>query len=81
MVLFYKSNTNIRIVCKVLPSTSTPTATLIIENATAEICVYDAMGRMIGRDEINRVRTEIRNNTAGLYIVKVGNVAKRVMVN
>jgi len=27
------------------------------------------------------VSTEIRVNTSGLYIVKVGNVAKRVMVN
>ena len=55
--------------------------TIVVENATDEISVYDAMGRLIGRDAINRVRTEIRVNTAGLYIVKVGNVAKRVMVN
>ena len=55
--------------------------TIIVENAAEEISVYDAMGRLIGRDAINRVRTEIRVNTAGLYFVKVGNVAKRVMVN
>ena len=55
--------------------------TIVVENATDEISVYDAMGRLVGRDAINRVRTEIRINTAGLYIVKVGNVAKRVMVN
>ena len=55
--------------------------TIVVENATDEISVYDAMGRLIGRDAINRVPTEIRVNTAGLYIVKVGNVAKRVMVN
>ena len=55
--------------------------TIVVENAQDEISVYDAMGRMVGRDAINRVRTEIRVNTAGLYIVKVGNVAKRVMVN
>ncbi|MBR2195003.1 MAG: leucine-rich repeat domain-containing protein [Salinivirgaceae bacterium] len=55
--------------------------TIIVENAAEEISVYDAMGRLIGRDAINRVRTEIRVNTAGLYIVKVGNVAKRVIVN
>ena len=54
---------------------------IVVENATDEIRVYDAMGRMIGRDAINRVRAEIRVNAAGLYIVKVGNVAKRVMVN
>ena len=43
--------------------------------------VYDAMGRMVCRDAINRVPTKIRVNTAGIYIVKVGNVAKRVMIN
>ena len=54
--------------------------TIVVENAAEEISVYDAMGRMIGRDAINRVRTEIRVNNPGLYIVKVGNVAKRVVV-
>ncbi len=54
--------------------------TIVVENATDEIRVYDAMGRMIGRDAINRVRAEIHVNTSGLYIVKVGNVAKRVMI-
>ncbi|MBR5643224.1 MAG: leucine-rich repeat domain-containing protein [Salinivirgaceae bacterium] len=54
---------------------------IVVENATTEIRVYDAMGRMICRDAINRVRTEIPANTPGLYIVRVGNVAKRVMIN
>ncbi len=54
---------------------------IVVENATDEIRVYDAMGRMICRDAINRVRAEIPVNTAGLYIVRVGNVAKRVMIN
>ncbi|MBR2194233.1 MAG: leucine-rich repeat domain-containing protein [Salinivirgaceae bacterium] len=54
---------------------------IIVENATKEIRVYDAMGRIIGRDAINRVRTEIRVNTTGIYVVKVGNVAKRVMIS
>ena len=54
---------------------------IVVENATAEIRVYDAMGRLICRDAINRVRAEIPVNTVGLYIVRVGNVAKRVMVN
>ena len=53
---------------------------IVVENAAEEIRVYDAMGRMVGRDAINRVRTEIRVNNPGLYIVKVGNVAKRVVV-
>ncbi len=55
--------------------------TIVVENATTEIRVYDAMGRMICRDAINRVRAEIPVNTTGLYIVRVGNVAKRVMIN
>ena len=63
--------------------------TIVVENATDEICVYDAMGRLVCRDAARHVsmvaksgvRAEIHVNTAGLYIVKVGNIAKRVMVN
>ncbi len=58
---------------------------IVVENATDEISVYDAMGQLICRDAINRVRaenrTEIRIATPGIYIVKVGGAAKRVMVN
>ena len=58
---------------------------IVIENAAEEISVYDAMGRLICRDAINRVRmekrTEIRITAPGIYIVKVGVAAKRVMVN
>jgi len=53
---------------------------IVVENATSEISVYNAMGALVCRDAINRDRTEIRMNNAGVYIVKVGNVAKRVMV-
>ncbi len=55
--------------------------TIVVENATDEISVYDAMGHLVGRDAIHRVRAELQVNTAGLYIVKVGILAKRVMVN
>ncbi len=56
---------------------------IIVENATEEIRVYDAMGRLVvRRDDVHIVSTTgIRINTSGVYIVKVGNVAKRVMVN
>ncbi len=54
---------------------------IIVENAEDEIRVYDAMGRMVCRDAINRARAELTVNTPGVYLVKVGNVAKRVMVN
>lgn len=55
-------------------------STIVIENATEEIFVYDAMGALVGRDAINRVRTEIPVNGAGVYIVKTGGVVKRVVV-
>lgn len=55
--------------------------TIVVENATEEICVYNAMGALICRDAINRVRTEIPVNGTGVYIVKTGGVVKRVMVN
>lgn len=60
--------------------------TIVVENAADEIRVYDAMGRLICcRDAAHHVstdnRVEIRVNTAGIYIVRVGDTAKRVMVN
>ena len=55
--------------------------TIIVENATDEICVYDAMGRLIVETPHCDVSTEIRINRAGVYIVKTGNTAKRVMIN
>ena len=55
--------------------------TIIVENATEEIRVYNAMGALVGRDVACHVRAEINVNVAGVYIVKVGNVAKRVMIN
>ena len=54
--------------------------TIIIENANDEIRVYNAMGALVGRDVARNVST-ITVNTTGVYIVKTGNVAKRVMVN
>lgn len=55
--------------------------TIVVENATDEIRVYDAMGRLICRDATPCVRAEMNVNVSGIYIVRVGNVAKRVMVN
>ena len=54
--------------------------TIVVENATEEICVYDAMGRLVGKDAARRVSTINIDNT-GIYIVKVGNVAERVLIN
>jgi hypothetical protein len=55
--------------------------TIVIENATDDIWVYDAMGRLVVETPQCDVSTEIHINTAGIYIVKVGSTAKRVMIN
>ena len=54
--------------------------TIVVENATEEIRVYNAMGALVGRDVARNVCT-IKINNSGVYIVKTGNVVKRVMVN
>ena len=53
---------------------------IMVENATDEIRVYDAMGRLVCRDVACRVRTEITVNTTGVYIVKTGATVKRVII-
>jgi hypothetical protein len=54
--------------------------TIIVENAPTEIRIYDVMGRLVGRDATPCVRAELRMDGAGIYVVKVGNLAKRVIV-
>ena len=54
--------------------------TIVVENATDEISVYDAMGRIVGRDVARNVCT-IAINKPGVYIVKTGATAQRVIVN
>jgi hypothetical protein len=53
----------------------------VVENATDEIRVFNAMGALVCRDVASRVRAEININGTGIYIVKTGNTVKRVMVN
>ena len=55
--------------------------TIVVENADTEIFVYDAMGRLVCRNNEKLVRTELKINSTGVYIVKVGKVGKRVVVN
>ena len=52
---------------------------IVVENAAEEISVYDAMGRLVCRDAAHHVSTITVNGT-GAYIVKVGDVVKRVVV-
>ena len=54
---------------------------IVIENATDEISVYNAMGALVCRDATPCVRAEISVTATGIYIVKVGGTAKRVMIN
>ncbi len=63
--------------------------TIVVENATEEIFVYNVMGVLVGRDAARHVstvaesgiRVETRVNGAGVYIAKTGATAKRVVVN
>ena len=54
---------------------------IVVENATDEIFVYNAMGRLVGKDAECHVRAEITVNTTGVYIVKTSGMVKRVVVN
>jgi hypothetical protein len=55
--------------------------TIVVENANEEVWVYDAMGKLVYKDTMNRIRTEITVNTTGVYIVRTGTTAKRVYVD
>ncbi|MBR4620128.1 MAG: leucine-rich repeat domain-containing protein [Salinivirgaceae bacterium] len=63
--------------------------TIVVENATDEINVYNVMGTLVCRDVAlnvstvakSGIRTELQVSGTGVYIVKVGNIAKQVMVN
>ena len=54
---------------------------IVVENATADIYVYNAMGALVDRVAANADRTEIQIDMTGVYVVKTGNSAKRVMIN
>ncbi len=52
---------------------------IVVENADAEIFVYNIMGNLVATT--NDANAEIVINTTGVYIVKVGGTSKRVMIN
>ena len=62
---------------------------IVVENATDEISVYNVMGTLVYRDVARNVstvaesgiRAELQVNGTGVYIVRVGNIAKRVVIN
>ncbi|MBR5168435.1 MAG: leucine-rich repeat protein, partial [Salinivirgaceae bacterium] len=51
--------------------------TIVVENATEDVYVYNAMGGLVTRT----TSATITINGTGVYIVKTGNVVKRVMIN
>jgi hypothetical protein len=53
----------------------------VVENATADIFVFDALGRLISRVAANADRTEIQIDMTGVYVVKTAKTTKRVMIN
>ncbi len=56
--------------------------TIVVENATSDICVYDISGRLVGcRDKACLVSTvAIPVPAAGIYIVETGGVSQKVLV-
>ena len=54
--------------------------TVVVENATADIYLFDAMGRLVDHVAANADRTEILVNGQGIYVVKTGNAVQRVMI-
>ena len=50
--------------------------TIVVENATDEIFVYNVMGGLVVRG----MDTTITVSHTGVYIVKTGNISRRVMI-
>lgn len=54
--------------------------TIVVENATDEIRIYDVMGRLLCRDATRNVSTEICVNESGVYIVKTGDMTRKIVI-
>ena len=54
--------------------------TIVVENADADVFVYDAFGRLITKQQAGNQHIEIQIANTGIYVVKVGNATERVMV-
>ena len=52
---------------------------IVVENAEAQISIYNAMGNLVATS--NDANAEIKIQGTGIYIVKVGNIVERVMIN
>ena len=54
---------------------------IVVEDADAEVSVFDINGRMIAKAKAVSSRIELPMAIQGVYIVKVGNAVKRVAIN
>ncbi len=54
--------------------------TIVVENAEADIYVYDATGRMIAREAVTSNRMEMQMTEQGIYVVRTGDKTQRVFV-
>ncbi|MBR5433893.1 MAG: leucine-rich repeat domain-containing protein, partial [Bacteroidales bacterium] len=54
--------------------------TIVVENADDEIFVYDAIGRLIARRDAMHCVSTITVRHSGVYVVRIGNLAKKVIV-
>jgi len=54
--------------------------TIVVENATADIAVFDISGRMVAKRTANSSHIEVQLSESGLYIVKVGTESQKVVL-
>ena len=54
--------------------------TIVVENATSAIRVYDSMGRLIARRDDVHIVSTIDVKDSGVYIVEIGGVSQKVRV-
>ncbi|MBR4841391.1 MAG: leucine-rich repeat protein [Paludibacteraceae bacterium] len=54
--------------------------TIVVENATSAIRVYDSMGRLIARRDDVHIVSTIDVKDSGVYIVEIGGVSQKVLV-
>ena len=54
--------------------------TIVVENANADIAIFDVNGRMVAKRTANNSRIEMQLPKSGLYIVKVGDTSQKVVL-
>lgn len=54
--------------------------TIVVENATADVAVFDISGRMVAKRTANSSHIEVQLSESGLYIVKVGTESQKVVL-